>query len=109
MIRYGVHRPLEDEANRLIRESLVGVTSQAEKKDILTPWKEKDRREREVYTESGTPDAAARSGMYHRAWNPSMPHLNSRDGTAFRGRRTPSSLEMHVTEHGQGSLTLNEP
>ncbi len=98
--RYGVHKPLEDEANRLIRESLVGVTSQAEKKDILTPWKEKDRRDREVYTASGTPDSATRSGMYHRSHNSSMPHLNSRDGTAFRGRRTPSSMSTFVEEQG---------
>lgn len=102
LIRYGVHRALEDEADRLIRESLVGVTSQAAKKDILTPWKEKDRREREVYTDTGTPDVSTRSGMYHRAYNPTMPHLNSRDGTAMRGRRTPSSMEQHVAEYGAG-------
>ncbi len=102
--RYGVHRPLEDEADRLIRESLIGVTSQAEKKDILTPWKEKDRRDREVYTESGVPDSSTRSGMYHRAWNSGMPHLNSRDGTAVRGHRTPSSLSTFVEEHGVASF-----
>lgn len=99
IIRYGVHRTLEDEADRLIRESLAGVTSQAAKKDILTPWKEKDRRDREVYTESGTPDPSNRAGMYHRAYNPNSRHLNSRDGTATRGQRIPS-LQAFILEHG---------
>ena len=101
MLHYGVHANLEAEANRLIQESLVGVTSQSAKRDILTPWKEKDRREREVYTESGAPDSATRSGMYHRAYNPTSTHLNSRDGIV-RGRRTTGSLRTFVEEHGEG-------
>lgn len=52
----------------------------SEKSDILTPWKEMDRRRREVYTESGVPDGALRRGMYHRAWNSEFPHLNSTEG-----------------------------
>lgn len=98
MIRHGVHRALEDEADRLIRESLVGVTSQSAKRDILTPWKMKDRLEREVYSSSGSPDASTRSGMYNRAWNPAAPHLNSRDGVT-RGRRT-DSMRSFAEEQG---------
>lgn len=103
MPRYGVHKDLEDVANEIIKQSLAGVTSQTAKKDILTPWKEKDRREREVYTESGVPDVSTRRGMYHRARNETSPHLNSRDGTATRGRRTISSLQTFVAEHGTHS------
>lgn len=97
--RYGIHAPLEAEANRLIKESMAGVTSQRAKSDILTPWKEKDRRDREVYTESGVPDAASRRGIYHRAYNSTAPHLNSRDGMT-RGRRTPLSMRTFAEEHG---------
>jgi hypothetical protein len=97
IVRYGVHQALEDAATELIRKSLEGVTSMSEKSDILTPWKEQDRRGREVYSASGTPDASVRKGMYHRAWNPSSEHLNSRDGVV-RGRRT-ESLASHVQEN----------
>lgn len=76
----GVHQPLDDAATELIRQSLEGVTSMSEKSDVLTPWKEMDRRRREVYAESGAPDGALRRGMYHRAWNSSSPHLNSVEG-----------------------------
>ena len=76
---YGVHKGLEDEANRLIRESLFGVTSMEAKKDILTPWKEQDRKNKEILVSGGVPDAAIRQGNYHRAWNRHQPHLNSRD------------------------------
>lgn len=88
-VRHGVHKELEAAADELIRESLEGVTSMEAKKDILTPWKEQDRRNREVYSASGVPDAALRKGMYHRAWNSRDTHLNSREGIA-RGSRTGS-------------------
>lgn len=101
--RYGVHQALEAEANRIIKESMAGVTSQSAKSDILTPWKEKDRRDREVYTDGGVPDAAVRKGMYHRAWNQSSPHLNSRDGVV-RGTRIVSSMTRFVQENGLGTL-----
>jgi len=103
--RNGVHPILEAEANRLIKESMAGVTSQSAKSDILTPWKEKDRRDREIYVESGAPDAATRRGMYHRSYNPTAGHLNSRDGIV-RGRRTTSSLQTFVQENG---FDYNEP
>lgn len=79
-LHYGTHAPLEEAANELIRRSLEGVTSMSAKSDILTPWKETDRRRREVYTEAGVPDGSLRRGMYHRAWNSQHPHLNSVDG-----------------------------
>lgn len=81
-VRCGVHAPLEQAANELLYGSLKGVTSQREKQDILTPWKENDRRSKEVLTSSGFPDAQIRRGMYHRAVNRDKPYLNSREGIA---------------------------
>ena len=81
-LRYGVHRPLEDEADRIIATGLKGVTKHSDKSDILTPWKADDRKRREVYSSSGVPDRSVRQGMFHRAWNPHQRHLNSRDGLA---------------------------
>jgi hypothetical protein len=86
----GVHQPLDDAATELIRKDLEGVTSMSAKSDVLTPWKEMDRRRREVYTESGTPDAASRRGMYHRAWNSTHRHLNSVEGKA------PLAADPHI-------------
>jgi hypothetical protein len=79
-VRYGIHPLLEAEANAWIYGSLKGVTSQSAKSDLLTPWKENNRREREVLTASGTCDAQIRQGIYGRAYNPVQTHLNSRDG-----------------------------
>lgn len=101
-LRRGVHRPLEEEANRLIRESLKGVTKYSEKSDILTPWKEAERHRREVYPASGVPDAALRKGMFHRRANPARPELNSRDGLArSRGSGIGGSLATWVQETGR--------
>lgn len=104
MIRYGVHKPFEDAADQLIRDSLHGVTSMSAKSDILTPWKEQDRRGREVYSNSGVPDSATRRGMYNRAWNSQHEHLNSRDGVAPATRRGASSLMRFVADHGSSDL-----
>lgn len=101
--RYGVHLPLEEEANRLIRESLAGVTRHTAKADILTPWKETDRRRREVYTRSGVPDANVRRGMFHRASNSARPELNSRGGVA---QARTDSLAAFTQENG---VTYEEP
>lgn len=81
-VRCGIHAPLEQAANELIFGSLKGVTSQEAKADILTPWKENDRKSKEVLTSSGFPDAKIRRGMYHRAINRTKPYLNSREGIA---------------------------
>lgn len=89
-MHYGRHVLLEEEADRLLKASLAGVTSHKAKSDILTPWKEGERRRREVYTAAGFPDVASRSGMFHRVANRGRPDLNSRDGLAgaASGRRT---------------------
>lgn len=96
--RSGVNPHLEAEANRLLRESLKGVTKHSEKSDILTPWKEADRLRREVYVASGTPDASTRKGIFHRARNADRPELNSRDGVS-RSRRC-DTLSAFTAEHG---------
>ena len=85
-MRYGVYHELEDQADELIRQSLVGVTKHSEKSDLLTPWKMADRHRREVMVSSGTPDIAVRSGMFHRVANRGRPDLNSRDGLARANR-----------------------
>jgi len=80
-IRYGVHEEMEAIANELIFGSLKDVTSREEKSDILTPWKEKNRKSREILSRTGHPiDGALRRGMYHRKYNPRQTHLNSYDG-----------------------------
>ena len=80
--RYGVYTPLEDEADRLIYDSIKHITSHEAKKDILTRWKQADRWSKEVYSAEGVVDPATRRGMYHRALNRVQTELNSRDGVA---------------------------
>lgn len=101
-LRRGIFYPLEEEANRLIRESLQGVTKHSAKADILTPWKEADRHRREVYTAAGTPDPSTRRGMFHRVINTTRPELNSRDGIARARHGFSGSLAAHVAEYGDG-------
>lgn len=97
-LRRGVHAALEQEANRLLRESLKGVTKHSDKSDVLTPWKEAERYRREVYVAGGTPDASTRKGVFHRATNSARPELNSRDGVA-RPRHAPgASLQTFVDD-----------
>lgn len=79
-LRNGTCRELEDQADALLWESLKGVTSREAKSDVLTPWKQQDRWDHEVYTAAGTADPAVRQGVFGRAWNSKYPHLNSRDG-----------------------------
>ena len=98
-MRYGVAKALEEEADRLIKESLSGVYSHKEKSDILTPWKQADRLRKEVFTNQGFPDSSVRKGMFHRVANRTRPDLNSRDGLA-RSNRISSSLTTHIEEHG---------
>jgi hypothetical protein len=95
-IHYGRHAMLEDEADRLIKASLSGVTKQA---DILTPWKQQERLRREVYTQQGFPDESVRKGMFGRVANRSRPDLNSRDGRA-RNNRMSTGLSTHIQEYG---------
>lgn len=80
-VKSGIHEGLEAMANEILFGSLKNVTSREEKSDILTPWKEKNRKSREILSRSGHPiDGALRRGMYHRAYNSRQPHLNSYDG-----------------------------
>lgn len=80
-VKSGIHEQLEEEANALIFGSLKDVTSREAKSDILTPWKEKHRKSREILSRTGHPiDGALRRGMYHRTYNPIQTHLNSYDG-----------------------------
>jgi hypothetical protein len=97
-LKFGVHRELEAVANELLRQSLMGVTSMAAKSDLLTPWKEQDRKNREVYSNTGTADPSLRRGMYHRAWNSRDAHLNSRDGST-RGHRTGTYSDVDTEGH----------
>lgn len=99
-LRRGVDRALEDEADRLLKESLAGVTSREAKSDILTPWKQKDRWRREIYNSVGVADGAVRRGMFHRAANPVKPELNARDGHAPARPPGLGTLGAFVAEHG---------
>ncbi len=92
-LRHGVCHSLEDIADALIAESLVGVTSRTAKSDILTKWKEEDRARREILTSTGFADPAVRKGMFRRAWNSRHSHLNSRDGF-YPSRRIPDSPDF---------------
>lgn len=84
-LRHGVAPHLEAEADRLIKESLKGTTRFSDKDDILTPWKERMRHEREVFNSTGVADPAVRRGMYHRVKNTQHPHLNSTEGVVRGG------------------------
>lgn len=109
--KYGIHPELEAEADRIIRESLKGVTARSEKSDILTPWKEQDRRSREVYNTTGVAEATLRQGMFHRSWNPARPELNSVDGAVARTRRIPNIDYINGDRpwpHGGFSSSLGE-
>ena len=76
-LRNGTCRDLEDRATALLRES---VTNGAGRGDVLTPGMMEARQRREILVSTGMPDGRVRKGVFSRAWNPSMPHLNSRDG-----------------------------
>jgi hypothetical protein len=70
----------------MLRQSLLEVKSREDKSDILTPWKEANRRSVEVYSSSGVPDASFRRGIFKRERNRNKPYLNSCDGIV-PGRR----------------------
>ena len=101
-MRYGTNRQLEEQADAILRQSLKGVTAHADKKDILTPWKQQDRVSREVYVASGIPDPAIRRGIFGRAYNPVQRHLNSREGVSPPLRIAAvdmDTLQSHVERH----------
>ncbi len=102
-LRHGTHKALEAEADRIIIESLKGVTKHSDKADILTPWKESWRSRHEVHIPGGTPDPAYRRGVFHRAINTARPELNSRDGVAVGRRRNPGgTLATFVQDYAMG-------
>ena len=120
-VHYGTCAHLEDEADRLLHESLEGVFSHKEKSDILTPWKQKARLSREIYSGideheirdtgivAGAPEKHIRNGMFNRVTNRSRLDLNSRDGWAAHGRphRGIPSWEPGATTHDRyPSLTI---
>jgi hypothetical protein len=94
-LRNGTCRELEDQADALLWESLKGVTSREAKSDVLTPWKQQDRWDHEVYTGTGFADPAVRKGVFSRARNPKDPHLNSRDGH-YPVRRAQDGLDSYT-------------
>lgn len=96
-VHCGIHPALEQAANELIFGSIKGVTSQSAKADILTPWKEQDRRNREVFVSDGVPEAMTRRGMYHRVANKAKPYLNSREGIAPAWRFLPTTTGSTYT------------
>lgn len=87
----GVHAELEAEANRILFSHLAKIPRAADKADVLTPWKEHERRHREVYVVDGVPDPALRSGNFYREANLRDHHLNSiqtSSGVRPQGRLT---------------------
>lgn len=103
-MRQGISPVLEAEANRMLRESMRGVTAHSAKSDILTPWKQQERYRREVYTPTGVADASSRRGIFGRAVNSSRPELNSRDGVVQAAPRGRSTLQAFVDMNGGGFL-----
>lgn len=91
---HGVHRPLEDAADKIINDAMRKITRPEDKSDILTPWKEQDRRRREIYVSGGVPDSANRSGNFHRSLNTKQAHLNS---------ATPGSQIQHRNRVARGA------
>jgi hypothetical protein len=103
-VKSGIHEQLEAEADALIFGSLKDVTSREEKSDILTPWKEKNRKSREILSRTGHPiDGALRRGMYHRVYNNRQTHLNSYDGPT-----RPIKMDSNWDdEHGGNDFTAS--
>ena len=98
-LRHGTCKELESQADEIIRQSLAGVTSREAKSDILTPWKQQDRWDHEIYVSSGTADPAVRLGQFSRAWNGKYPHLNSRQGH-YPVRRAQDGFDTYAGDDG---------
>lgn len=87
-VHRGVHKHLEAEADRLIKESFKGTKVVSEKSDVMTYWKWQKRYEREVFVPTGVADPSVRKGIFRRAYNPARPEMNSRDGHVPTPSRT---------------------
>lgn len=111
-MHYGVHRALEREADRLVRKSLENAKRPSDI-DVMTEWKTADRRRREIKVASGTPDAAIRQGMFHRAANRTRLDLNARDGIARSSGNARGGVDSLSAYNGgatfsSGSVPLSE-
>lgn len=90
-LRYGIDATLEEEADRILRDSFLLQPDPVEKAKILTKWMLGARYNREVYVTEGVPDGKLRRGNFHRVLNPVYPHLNAVEGVAQPLRRVPRS------------------
>jgi hypothetical protein len=108
-VRPGVNAQLEEAADAILKASLEGVFSHKEKSDILTPWKDYDRHNREILTD---PERHLRLGMFRRERNRGRPDLNSRDGNASFARHRTKQSNVWAWDAAEtarrGTLTLEE-
>lgn len=97
-VKAGVDEDLEAQADALIyAETRAAVHS--EKRDILTPWKEQNRKGHEVLMPQVV-DASTRQGTFTRAYNPVQRHLNSVEGVAGLRPRGVRPQHAHMVEYG---------
>jgi hypothetical protein len=96
----GINEDLEAQANEIIRKSLEGVTKYSEKADILTPWKEQDRKKHEVLTPTGLANPMQRQGTYGRVANLERASLNSREGVSGLLSHRPRPIQAWLLEQG---------
>jgi hypothetical protein len=92
VVRHGVDWDLETQADALI----FADRDRADRQDILSDTQLDWRISREVYTASGTPDAALLLGMCKRAANAYQPHLNGRDAHGQAPRRWGSTTGVYT-------------
>ncbi len=95
-VKVGVDETLEAEADSLLKTSLSGVTKQSDKRDLLTPWKAKNRADHEVLV--GLADPTRFQGTFTRRYNPVHTSLNSREGVAGFSPRKPAPLSAYMAE-----------
>lgn len=89
-VQHGVNADLEAQADEILKQSFLDKPDPAAKAMILTRWMAISRLRREVYCAEGVPDGAIRRGSFHRAINPTSPHLNAAEGVVARPRRRPA-------------------
>lgn len=79
-VRSGIFPTVEAEANEWLRKGREGVTKLSDKKDYLTEDQMELRNDREIPNGHGYPEAAIRSGLYKRAYNPLAGKRPTRSG-----------------------------
>lgn len=109
-VKSGIDEELEAEADQLIFDITRTTTRHGDKADVLTPWKARERRKREIYTGTGGPAPHIRQGVFSRAINPAQPHLNSREGVAAALARRPGTkpLSAYMAETANVSSSVTE-